>query len=160
MRNLNISKTYVDKNDPWTGILAAVAFAILSTTNGLKGYSKVQLVFGQYMIIPIKHKVDWELIRQRKQVKINKDNIFQNNHRVDYDYKVQDNVILTKHTAFKYEIPYKGTFVITHCFTNVTVNLKNSVTQLTYNTRRIKPYTLDTKVEYYSSKNMSDDVRI
>ena len=30
------TQTYVDKNDPWTGILDAAAFTILSTTNSLK----------------------------------------------------------------------------------------------------------------------------
>ena len=34
----------------------------------------VQLVFGRATILPIKNKADWELIRQRKQMKINKDN--------------------------------------------------------------------------------------
>ena len=33
VRTLNIFQTYVDENDPWTGILDASAFAILSTTN-------------------------------------------------------------------------------------------------------------------------------
>ena len=57
LRNLvhtfNIStQTYVDENDPWTGILAAAAFAIHSTTNRQKCYSM--------------GKLDWELIRQQK----------------------------------------------------------------------------------------------
>ena len=39
------------------------------------------------MIIPIKNRVDWELIRQRRQTKTNKDNIRENNNRVDHDYK-------------------------------------------------------------------------
>ena len=37
-RTFNISpQTYVEKNDPWTGILAAAAFVICSTTNRKKG---------------------------------------------------------------------------------------------------------------------------
>ena len=53
-----------------------------------------------------------------------------------------------------------GPFVITHCFTNVPVKLQFSATQITYNISRIKPYKSDTKVEDYSSKNMSNDVII
>ena len=34
VRNFNIQQTYVDENDPWTGILAAAAFSISSKTNG------------------------------------------------------------------------------------------------------------------------------
>ena len=49
------------------------------------------------MIIPMKNKADWYLIDQRNQAQINKDNIRENRLRVDYDYKVGYNVILTKH---------------------------------------------------------------
>ena len=60
LQNFNIyTQTYVDKNDPWTGILAAAAFAIYSTTNRGKGYSPGQLIFGRNIILPIKHRVDW-----------------------------------------------------------------------------------------------------
>ena len=66
VRTFNIQQTYVDENDLWTGILAAAAFAIRSTTNGQKCFSLVQLIFGRDMILSIKHRVDWELIRQKK----------------------------------------------------------------------------------------------
>ena len=56
------------------GILAAAEFSIRSTTNRKKCYSPGQLIFGRDMIILIKHGVDWELTRQRKQTQINRDN--------------------------------------------------------------------------------------
>ena len=68
MRNFNIKETYVDKDDPWSGILAAAAFTICQTTNRLKGYRHRQLVFGCDMILLIKHEVNWELIRQQNQM--------------------------------------------------------------------------------------------
>ena len=58
--------------------------------------------------------IDWKLICQQKQTQINKDNIRENINRVDHDYKFGHNFILTNHTAYKYETPYKGPFVITH----------------------------------------------
>ena len=64
MRNFNISETYVDEDDLWLGILVASDLMILSTTNSLKGYIPGQLLFGCDMILLIKNKVDWELIRQ------------------------------------------------------------------------------------------------
>ena len=112
------------------------------------------------MILLIKHRVDWELICQKNQTQINKDNTRENRHRVDYDYKVGDSVMLTKRTAYKYETPYTGTFVITRCFTNGTVNLQCGPTKIGYNIRQIKPYKSDTEVEDYNSKNISDDVSI
>ena len=59
VRTCNITQTYVDEYEPWSGILAAASFAILSTTNSLKGYSPVQLVFFRDVILPIKHTVGW-----------------------------------------------------------------------------------------------------
>ena len=42
---------YFDEDDLWLGILAVSAFAILPTTNSLKGYSPYKLVLGCDMII-------------------------------------------------------------------------------------------------------------
>ena len=66
----------------------------------------------------------------------------------------------TNHTAYKYETSYEGYFVITQCFTNGTVYLQYSLTNIRHNIRQIEPYKSDTKVEYYNSRNMSDDVSI
>ena len=62
--------------------------------------------------------MDQELIRQQKQTQINKDNIRENIKRVDQDYKVRDKIMLNNHSAYKYENPYKGPFVMTHFCTN------------------------------------------
>ena len=112
------------------------------------------------MILPIKQRVNWELIRQKKQTQINRDNNQENKHKVEYDYKVGDKVMIANHTVYKYETPYKGPFVITLCFTNSTVKLKYRATQITYNIRRIKPYKPDTTVEDYNSINISNGVNI
>ena len=77
---------------------------------------------------------------------INRDNTQDNKHRVDYDYKVRDKVMLTKHTAYKYDTPYKGPFVITQCITNGTLSLQCGAIKIKYNIRHIKPYKSDTKV--------------
>ena len=59
MQTCNIKQTYVDEDDLWLGILAAELLEIRSTSNRLKVYSLGQLVFGDDMILLIKHKVDW-----------------------------------------------------------------------------------------------------
>ena len=119
-----MNQTYVDKDEPCLGILSAVVFLILSTTIRLKGYSMGQLIFGRDAILLIRHTVDWELIRQIKQTKIIKDNICENRNRVDHGYDIRDKVMLNKHSAYKYETPYRCPFVLTRCFTNVMVNLE------------------------------------
>ena len=59
MRTFNITETYIDKYNPWSGILAEEEFAMIKTTNILRCYSTGQLLFGGDMILLIKHKVDW-----------------------------------------------------------------------------------------------------
>ena len=115
VRTCKINQTYVDKDDPWLGILSTATFSILLTTNRLKVYSPVQLLFRRDMILLIKYKVDWELICQQKQTQINKDNIRENRNRVDHDYNAGDKVILNNHAAKKSELPYEGQFVIMQC---------------------------------------------
>ena len=55
--------------------------------------------------------------------------------------------MITNHTAYRYETPYKVPFMITQCFINGTVNLQYGATEIRHNIRRIKPYKLDTKFE-------------
>ena len=45
--------------------------------------------------------MDWESIRRKKHMKINKDNIREINKQVDHDYKVGYKVMLTNNAAYK-----------------------------------------------------------
>ena len=67
--------------------------------------------------------------------------------RVDHDYKVRDKVMLNNHAGYKYEIPYKGPFMITQCCTNGPVTLQCGAIKIRYNIHHINPYKSDTKVE-------------
>ena len=93
-------------------------------------------------------------------MQINRYNARENKHRVEYDYKVGNKVILTKQTVQKYKTPYTVNVVITPCFTNGTVLLQCGVIQITYNIRRVKHYKYDTKVEDFNPNNMYDAVNI
>ena len=55
--------------------------------------------------------------------------------------------MLNNHAVYKYEIPYKGPFVITQYFINGTVTLQYGSTKIRYNILWIKPYTSDTNIE-------------
>ena len=68
--------------------------------------------------------------------------------------------MITNYTAYKYETPYKVHFLLKQCVFNSTVNLRCGMVQMKYNIRRINPYKYDTKVDGFSSNNMSDDVNI
>ena len=49
----------LDEEDPWTGILSAVMFAVQSTYHTTLEASPMQLVFGRDAIFPIFHQADW-----------------------------------------------------------------------------------------------------
>ena len=52
------------------------------------------------------------------------------------------------HAAYKYEMTYKGTFLINQCWTNIMVTLQCGAIKIRYNICHINPYTSDTNVEY------------
>ena len=56
-------KIYLDKDDSWTGILAAAEITIIYRANRLKFYTLGQLVFDLDIIVPIKENVNREILR-------------------------------------------------------------------------------------------------
>ena len=72
--NWNMIKTFqiynrdnMDEEDPWSGILAAVMFALRSTYHTTLEATPMQLVFGRDAMLPILHKADWKYIKEKKQ---------------------------------------------------------------------------------------------
>ena len=140
IRTFELEDNYLDEDDPWKGILSATAFAVRSTYHTTLQKSPGQLVFGRDMILNIQHQANWEMIKQRKQQIIKKNNLQENTKRIPHDYKVGDQVLLSKGTENKYETPYSGPHTILQVFNNGTVCLKvNGVTD-TYKICRITPY--------------------
>ena len=84
----------IDENDPWSGILSAVMFAIRSTYHTTLEATPMQLVFGRDAILPIFHIADWKYIQDKKQRLINYNNKRENSKRIPHIYKVNDQVLL------------------------------------------------------------------
>ena len=72
---INLQETYTDDADLWMVILAAEAFEVQSMYHKIRYKSPVQMVIGKYMILTIKHIVDWKFMHQHKQAQIEKDAI-------------------------------------------------------------------------------------
>ena len=93
----NIIRTFgvsnIVNNNPWSGILAATMFAVLTTYHIALQASPMQLVFGWYAILNIKRVAHWEYIRQRKQFWINHNNKRKNMLRNNHQYKVGDKIL-------------------------------------------------------------------
>jgi hypothetical protein len=60
-------KPYYDPDDPWGGILMAIAFALRSTYHMTLQAMPGQLVFGRDMVLNVQHLTDWSVIKARKQ---------------------------------------------------------------------------------------------
>ena len=140
IRTFELQDDYLDKKDPWKGILSATAFAIRSTYHTTLQKSPGQLVFGRDMIFNIQHKANWEYIRQRKQKIINKNNQKENAKCIPHNYKEGDLVMLEKGTENKCESPFSGPHKIMKVNDNGTVRVEVKNVTDTYNIRRIKPY--------------------
>ena len=64
----------------------------------------MQLVFGRYDILNIKHVAEWEHIRQRKKLRINNNNMRENMRRNNHQYKVGDKILVKRKKNFKHEL--------------------------------------------------------
>ena len=131
---------YLDMDDPWSGILAAAAFAMCSTYHTTLCVMPGQLVFGRDMILNMQHLADWTAIKAHKQQLICKNNIIENKKHIQHQYKVGDKVMLENHHANKYEQPYKGPYLVTQINTNGTVCLKIGAVTDTVNIRHSHPF--------------------
>ena len=66
LRTKNLQQYDLDALDPWSDILAPVAWTIRSTHHSTLNASLAQLVFNRDMLLNIKFIADWETIRLKK----------------------------------------------------------------------------------------------
>jgi len=123
-----------------TPLLSAVGFAIRSTYHTTLQSTPGQLVFGRDMIFPIQHLADWQEIKNRKQSMIDKHNERENAKRVDYDYKVGDQVLIYTPDPNKMEQPREGPYPVLQVHTNGTVTIQKGTVTQRYNIRQIVPF--------------------
>ena len=140
VRTFELQGNYLDEDDPWQGILSAVAFAVRSTYHTTLQKTPGQLVFGRDMIMNVQHTANWEYIRARKQKMIDKNNRNENAKRIPHTYQVGDQVMLRKGSENKYETPYSGPHSILQVNKNGTVRFQVGAVTDTFNIRRIEPY--------------------
>ena len=133
-------KPYYDPDDPWGGILVAVAFALRSTYHTTLQATPGQLIFGRDMVLNVQHLTDWTAIKARKQQIIRKNNRIENSKRISHHYQVGDLVMLENNRANKYEQPYCRPYRITQVNMNGTVHLKINAVMDTVNIRCIHPF--------------------
>jgi hypothetical protein len=67
-------KPYYDLDDPWGGILVAIALVLRSTYHTTLQVMPGQLIFGRDMVLNVQHLTDWTVIKAHKQQIICKNN--------------------------------------------------------------------------------------
>ena len=141
----NIIRTFsfedLEEEDPWSGIISAVAFSIRATVSTTTEKSPMQLIFGRDAILNIKHTADWQRIQQRKQKLINQNNIQENAKRIKHTYSVGNKILVkTDYNKAKYDPEYNGPYTIVQVNDNGTVKYRNGAILDTINIRQIHPY--------------------
>ena len=131
----------IDKEDPFSGILAAVAFATRATVHTTLGATPSQLVFGRDAILNTKFEADWALIKARKQKLINQNNTRENKSCKDHVYQVDDQILIANDPNRKYgEDPYSGPYVVQKVHNNGTLHYRDGSKVDTINIRNAVPY--------------------
>ena len=74
LRTFKVQNMVLDFKNPWDGILASTMFALRATVHTTTQYTPAQLTFGRNSIINQRHKIDWEIIKKRKQDVISRGN--------------------------------------------------------------------------------------
>jgi len=132
----------MEEENPWDGILAAVAFAVRATVHTTNRATPAQLIFGRDAIFQVQHVADWQYIKQRKQQMINANNERENSKRIPYKYRVGQRVLIKAEQGAKYGTDsYLGPFTVEAVHTNGTLRVNEGAVTDTYNIRNVTPYT-------------------
>ena len=122
-------------------ILSNVGWAIRSTYHTMLGSLPGSAVFGRDMLFDIPYLADWVTIGRRRQEQVDKSNTLENKRRLDYDYKVNDKVLIIKKGIIrKVEDPNEGPYTITQVHTNGTVRIQRGAISERLHIRRLHPH--------------------
>ena len=141
LRTMELYDQNLDETNPFGGILAATMFAIRSTYHTTTQATAMQLVFGRDGIFNIPFKVSWDVIKQRKQEMINKNNEKENKKRIRYTYKEGELILIKNYKKHKYgQAEYVGPYPIAPVNNNGTLKYKMAVVTDLVNIRNTIPY--------------------
>ena len=136
-----VNNSELDLDDPWSGILSAVIFAMQSMVHTTTKATPMQLVFGHDAIMNLTFNANWYLIQIKKQEAINKKNAKENSKPIQHEYKVNNQVLVENQQSNKFgQDTYNGPWTVNKVRDNRTVNITKGVVTDIYNIRNITPY--------------------
>ena len=131
----------LDEKDPFSGLLSAVAFATRATIHTTLDASPSQLVFGRDAMLNIDFHADWQVIKARKQKRINDNNEAENSKRITHTYHIGDKILIKNDPNRKFGTnAYSGPFTVTNVRNNGTLRYQNGNIFDTINIRNVTPY--------------------
>ena len=121
--------------------LQTAAYAARSAIHTTMKLAPGSIAFHRDMILNIPLKVDFELLRQRRQTLIDKNLVKANAKRIDFDYQPGQQAYKLVHNPRKLDDRWTGPYPITKIHVNGTVRLQLSEhVSERINIRRIKPH--------------------
>jgi transposase InsO family protein len=97
LRTLELEKQELDGKDPWMPFLQAASFAVRSTYHTTLQATPAQQVFRRAKMLPIKFKMNWKTIQQRRLQEVQQNNKSKKNmKRIPHNYEVGDKVSKTR----------------------------------------------------------------
>jgi hypothetical protein len=139
----DLSERVLDYIDPWGATLSSIAWAIRASYHNTLQATPAQLVFGRDMIFNIATVVDWHALHNRKQTQVLRDNIRENDKRIEHEYNVGDFVYVVRDkddVARKMTAPKTGPYAVTDVYDNGTVRIQRGNVNERINIRRIEPH--------------------
>ena len=117
-----------------------MAFAVRATVHTTTQASPSQLVFGRDAMYPINHQANWTYIKDRKQKLMLTNNKRENKNRMDYEYRIGQQVYIKQEQSRKYGTDaYNGPHTVTRVHNNGTVRVRFGNIEDTYNIRHLEP---------------------
>jgi len=116
-------------------------FAMRATYHTALQATPMQVVFSRDAILPLQFEANWQLIKEHKQKLIRANNEQENRSRINYTYRVGEQVLLKRHDLAKYQRdPWEGPYAVTEVNDNGTVRIQKDVYDELVNIRQLKPY--------------------
>ncbi|KAG7357555.1 reverse transcriptase RNA-dependent DNA polymerase [Nitzschia inconspicua] len=140
MLRIQLAKQH-EHDRPIDDMTSAAAYAIRATVHGTTKYSPAQLVYQKDLILRTRVEAETELVRQRRQAAIIKNNQRENKRRIPYKYKIGDYVlILSRHLDPKMQLHQGPYQVLAYDSNSGTLHIQRRNYVEPINIRNVRPY--------------------
>ena len=143
LRGFELGLLKLDEADPFGKVLARIGWAMRSTYHAALQATPGPLVFGRDMLFDADFTADWHNIYQRKQNRINKNNVAENLKQLEHTCQVGDHITIragAQDKINKIDFSNKGPYSVVQVFTNSCVRVRRGHVEETLNIRCIDPY--------------------